>query len=450
MGEMVVTLGLDRAISRFLPIYHERRDFDNLFGTIILAVSSILSLGVALVLLVWAFQGSIVRDMVDDQQVVTLLLILVALSPIQALDGVVSAMFAIFVGPRSIFFRKHLLAPGMKLAVVVLLVLHGNGVSFLAGGYVAAAALGLVIYIAVLFRALMRQGLFRHFRLKTTTLPRREILLFTIPLLTSDLMHIFMNSMDAFFLKHFHSTVEVAAFRAVQPAARLNQLVLASSSLMFLPLASRLFALNDREGISKLYWQTTAWIAVVSFPLFVITFSFARPVTVLLYGKEYEESAAVLAMLSLGYYFNSALGLNGYTLTALGKMRFVVAANVVSMAVSLGMNLLLIPRYGAFGAAVGNCGAVVARNIIFQTGLRRSTEINLLEWRYLKIYLVIGLVALGLLVLQSSLSLRIHFSLALAALGTFVVFRLNRKALGVGKIFPELLRIPLARHLFRE
>jgi len=45
IGQFVVSLGLDKAVSRFVPIYHEQKDYNRMFGTIILAVGTILSLG---------------------------------------------------------------------------------------------------------------------------------------------------------------------------------------------------------------------------------------------------------------------------------------------------------------------------------------------------------------------------------------------------------------------
>ena len=53
---------------------------------------------------------------------IALLLILIGLAPMQALDDLIAAMFAIFASPRSIFFRKYVLAPGLKLSVVLLLI----------------------------------------------------------------------------------------------------------------------------------------------------------------------------------------------------------------------------------------------------------------------------------------------------------------------------------------
>jgi O-antigen/teichoic acid export membrane protein len=378
---------------------------------------------------------------------------MIGLAPVQAIDDLMAAMFATFASPRSIFFRKYVLAPGLKLLVVGLLILSGKDVFFLAQGYLAATMLGVVIYSYVLIGVLRKQGLLQRFRFKTINIPARELLGFTIPLLTSDLVYVVMNASDGFLLERFHNAAEVAVFRVVQPAAVLNQFVLASFTLLFTPAAARMFARNDREGINTLYWQTAIWIAVISFPVFALTFSMAQPLTVLLYEQRYEQSWIILALLSFGYYFNAALGFNGLTLKVYGKLRYIVVINVFAAVLNIAINLLLIPSYGALGAACGTCGTMVVHNLLKQAGLGFGTGIKIFEWHYLKMYLGIAIASVALLAAQilirrSLPGWSVPIGFILTASVTLLVLALNRKALNVGQAFPELLKIPLARRFF--
>ncbi|MCZ7573791.1 MAG: flippase [Ardenticatenaceae bacterium] len=450
LGETIATFGLDRAITRFVPIYHEQHDFSKLFGTIIMVVSTILSLGLAMVLLVFGLQGLFARSFISDQQALTLLLILIVLAPIQALDGLLDGMFAVFAKPRAIFFRKYILGPGLKLSVVLLLILGHSTSTFLAAGYLASGTIAVAVYTVILFQTLRTQGLFQHFDRQNITIPAREILSFTIPLLTSDLVYVVMNTMDAVLLERFQSTVDVAALRAVQPTAKMNQFVLTSFTLLFTPLAARLFAKNDRDGINNLYWQTAIWIAVISFPVFALTFSLARPLTLLLYGARYEQSAIILALLSFAYYFNAALGQNGLTLKVFGMVRYIVIVDVLATIVNLGVNLLLIPRYGALGAAIGTASTLIAFNIFKQAGLAFGTGITLFDPRYFKVYASIAISAFSLFLVQLVPAIPPYVDFALAAIVSLLVLRLNRKSLNVEQTFPELLRFPLAQRLLRN
>lgn len=447
LGQSIATFGLDRAITRFAPIYHEKQEYDKLFGTLILVLATVVSLGLAMALLFFRFQDFIGQSWIKDDQALQLLLILIFLAPLQAVDDLFVGMFAVFTGSRAVFFRKHLMGPGIKLAAVLALMLAGGNVFFLAGAQLVGATLAIIIYSVMLVRALRKQQLFEHFALRSVTMPWREILAFTIPLLTSDLVYVVMNSMDAVMIQYFHGAVDVASLRAVQPTAKLNQMVLMSFGLLFTPAAARMFARNDRTGINNLYWQNAIWIAVASFPIFVLTFSLAQPITILLYGERYAQSAMILALLSFSYYFNAALGQNGLTLKVFGLVRYVVVINIIAVLANLVANLLLIPRYGALGATIGTAGTLVLHNLLKQTGLRMGTGIDLFEWRYLRVYVIIALGAGALLLTQWLLAPSVYVSVGLAGLVSVMVVRLNRHLLDIEGNFPELLRLPLVKRV---
>ncbi len=447
LGETIVTLGLDRAVTRFVPIYHEREDYPRMFGTMLMVLGTILGLGMILVVGMVALQGAVAEHLISDRRAVELLVILIALSPVQALDNVLNSLFAVFSKPSAIFFRKYVLGPSLKILIVALLILGDSGVIFLAWGYLGAGILGVTIFSVVLWRVLREQGVLTRFSLSTVHIPAREVLMFTMPLLTTDLVYTVMNTMDAVLLERSGGSVDVAAFRAVQPTARLNQIVLQSFALLFTPAAARLFARDDREGINTLYWQNAAWMAIFSFPIFALTFSLAGPITVLLYGTRYEDSALIMAMLSLGYYFNAATGQNGLTLKVLGKLRYIVTVDVLIAFVNLGVNLALIPRYGAMGAAVGTMSTMILYNLLKQIGLVFGTGIRVMDPRYLRMYATIILGAGGLLLLEALVNPPVLAGIFVAALVSLLVLRLNHRLLNLETMFPELLRIPLVRRL---
>jgi O-antigen/teichoic acid export membrane protein len=447
LGSSIATFGLDRSITRFLPIYEEQGRYDKMLGTIVMVTGTILSLSLAAILLVYGLQGVLGGSLIRDEQAISLLLILIILSPIQALDGLLTGMFAVISKPRAIFFRKYVLGPGLRLAVVLLLILGESGVSFLATGYVVTGALAVGIYVVILFRFLREEGLLQRFSLGTMQIPAKEVFAFTLPLLSSDLMYMAMNTSDVLLLGHYQGSAEVASFRAIWPAAHLNQLVMSSFALLFTPAAARLFARGDHEGINQLYWKTALWIAVFSFPIFALTFSLAEPFTVTAYGARYEDSATYLMLLSFGYYFNAALGFNGLTLKVFGKLKYIVSINALAAAVNVAINLVLIPRYGALGAAIGTTATLVAHNFLKQAGLLLGTGISLFQRRDAAVYVGIAFGALFLLGVQLTLSPPFYVGFALATLVSLLVLAVSRKSLRTGETFPELMRFRLARLL---
>jgi O-antigen/teichoic acid export membrane protein len=447
LGETLVTLGIDRAVGRFLPIYQERGDWAKLFGTIVLVGGTIVALGLVLIILVLGLAGTLGHSLVDDDLAIALIVILVVLAPLQAADTMFANVLAVFASPRAIFVRRFVLAPVLRLAVVGLLVLGRFDVTFLAVGYVVTGAIGVALYAFLLFRVLGDQGIRRHLDVRKLDLPAREILVYTVPLLTTDLVFVLMNTTDAVLLGAFHGVDEVGAWRVVQPLGGLNQLVLSSFTLLFVPAAARLFARGANDEMRDLYWQTAIWMAVSTFPIFVVTFALAEPVTVLLYEPRYASSAILLTLLAVGRYVDVVLGFNGLTLRVFGNMRAIVAVNLFAAVVNLGLNLLLIPPLGALGAAIGTASTLVLYNVAKQVALARATTLPAFEPRYLRVYVVIVLSAVACYAFQSIVHPPLPVGLAVAAALSLVVLLVSREQLRMAQTFPELMRLPFARLL---
>ena len=198
-----------------------------------------------------------------------------------------------------------------------------------------------------------------------------------------------MNTSNVIMLGHFGNTEEVADYRVVQPPAHLNLLIMSTFQLLFTPAAARLFARDDRRGMADLYWRTSLWVAVASFPVLAATTAFAKPVTVAMFGDRYEGSATILALLSVGYYVSAALGFNGVTLRVHGMVRPIVTVSLLAAAMNLALNLALIPPLGAIGAGIGTCVTFLVHNVLKQAALARHTTIPFFDRRFLKPYATI-------------------------------------------------------------
>lgn len=448
LGSSFIVFGMDKTITRFAPIYKEKGEYHNLFGSIIIMASTILSLGFFLVLLVFSFRGWIAESYVKDQQEINLLLLLIVLAPIQALDSFLVGMLAVFAKPSAIFFRRYILGPGLKILVVLSIILLNSNVYFLSAGYLVASALGVIIFSGVLIQSLRNQELWKHFNIQKIKFPIKEVFGFSIPLLTTNFVYILRSQLVIVMLQYFHGTLDVASFRAVQPTADLNTVVIQSFAFLFMPSIARMFVKEDHAGIDNLYWQSAVWIAVISFPIFLVTFSLAQPLTLLFFGERYAQSGSIMALLAFGYYFNAALGFNADTLRVHGKLRYTVTIDFLAMLVSVGLSLMLIPHYGAMGAAIGTCLTLVVYNLLNHVGLKFATKINLFNWHYLRVYVSIGLGTLALAVFQSLVSPPIFIGLVLAGLISLIVLWINRYVLNIEQTFPELLRFKLVRILF--
>lgn len=448
-GRILLSLGQGRLLSRFMATYEEQQDYPRMFGAMFLAAGTIVATSVPTIALLFLFADELFSGTLGGDAGVRVVLILIFVAPMEALDQVFVSLFAVFSKPRAIFFRKHLLAPGLRFIVVLLLALTGSGITFLAVGYLLASVAGLLLYVGLLTGALRERGLIQEFNPRNVVLPFRAVFEFSLPLITGELTLLSMKVGGVMVLALYHPITEVADYRVVFGTARLNTAITASFATLFLPTIARLYARSDLSGLRRSYWHTAAFVAVCTFPIFALTGPLAPATTVALFGERYAGSAVILSILAVGYYFNVILGFNVYALQVAGRIRFLVLVNVVIAALNLGLAFALAPRYGGVGVAAANGTALVVQNLMNQWMLRRTIPTGWIARECWWCYTMIVAGAGVLWGIQALVSPGIVVSVVLGAVVSLAILFGSQRALKFGDTFPELRRIPLLGKLIR-
>jgi O-antigen/teichoic acid export membrane protein len=376
--EGAISLGLPSGISRALPQWQERGERARMLAGLARAALVLVGAGLAI-----ALAGSLAPDLLrrvcgGSEAGARLLAILLWVIPVEALERLAVGVFASFSKAGAIFVRRHLLAPGFRLALVCACVVLDASATFLAWGYVGATCLGLAINAGVLARVLRAEiGRFEGGELASAFRAVRlgELLRISLPLCASELLALALQNLPTLVLGQLRTADAVAELRAILPAANLNTLLMGSAALLFTPALTRFTARGDLDGARSLYARSARWLAVLSLPIFALTSLGADPLAVTLYGERYASSAGPLRILAAAYYLNAALGFNQLTLVLLGHSRRALGIGAAALAIELGLALALIPAQGALGAALASAGGLVAQNLLSQAALARVAGI---------------------------------------------------------------------------
>ena len=442
-GRILLSLGQGRLLSRFMAGYEEEGDYPRMFGAMFLAVGTILVTSVPVIAVLFIWSNELLGPVVEGGTAVRLVLVLLFVAPMEALDQVFVSLFAVFSKPRAIFFRKYLMAPGLRFVVVLVLWLTGQSVMFLAVGYLLASLAGILLYVGLLIRLLHERGLWRQFDPRKVVLPFRAVFAFSVPLITGELALLSMKVGGVMVLALYHPVTEIADYRAVFGVARLNTAVTTSFAILFLPVIARLHARARIDELRDTYWHTATFVAVATFPIFALTGPLAPATTVTLFGSRYADSASVLSILAVGYYLNVMFGFNVYTLQVCGRLRLLVGVNLFMASLNIGLCFALAEELGAVGIALANCAALTSQNLINQWALRGAIRTGFIPRESWSCYaLVVGGAAL-LWIVELTLAPGMVLSLGAAVLVSFVVLLGSQKALRLADTFPELCRLPV-------
>lgn len=444
--QAVVPLGLDRASARFLTLYDERRDYNRLFGLMVIELIVIVGMGVLVVGGALVLSGTL-EEIAPSSSAVVILLVLIALAPIQALDVILVEMFAVFASPWSVFLRRYVMEPALRLLVVALLIMFDQQAMFLTVGFVLVGAVGLTLYLILLLRLFRRNGLAQHFSMRGIVLPWSEVARFCGPVMLMSLVAVATTELAAVILGRDGGSTEVAELRAVLPFAVLNLGVFFTFTTLFTPAAARLVARGEHQSVRDLYWQSAMWVAVLTFPVLAATTALARPFTVFALGDRYASSAVILMILSVGYYLNAAFGFNGLIVQLLGRSKWVLVTSGLTLLVMVVATFVLVPEYLAVGAAFSVLITLVVHNLLKQLGLGFGAGIGIVHRAHSVVILQVGLAVVLMYGFEYWFEPGLGIGLLIVVVMWLLLLRRTRAHLRLSDVFPEATRIPGLRWL---
>jgi O-antigen/teichoic acid export membrane protein len=196
----------------------------------------------------------------------------------------------------------------------------------------------------------------------------RRLMRVAVPLALAGASILIMNELDKVMLAIFWPETEVGLYNAGFRLSRQAILLLPVVNAAISPFVGPLLAEGRHEDLHRLYRDTTRWSLAAGWSAALLFTVFARDF-VGLFGADYADATSVLVLLSFGQLVNASVGNAGVILQFSGHERMELSNGVLVTVVNFVLNLALIPRYGAEGAAFATLLSLVlvAVRRVFQT-----------------------------------------------------------------------------------
>lgn len=121
---------------------------------------------------------------------------------------------------------------------------------------------------------------------------------------------------------------------------------------------------KDQAVYEKRVTQLYSIITFMSLSQSIVMTVLAKPLVYLLFGSEYMKSAGILAVAVWYVTFSYYGSVRNIWILAEGKQKYLTGINVVGAVANVVFNLLLIPYWGAIGAAVASLVTQFFTNVI--------------------------------------------------------------------------------------
>jgi len=238
---------------------------------------------------------------------------------------------------------------GFPFAITAVLLLLGYGLLGATIGYVAGIAATLLLAV-VLHRREPVGG--------ASTLTVRRFAATALPLALASASILLMNELDKVMLAIFRTEAEVGIYNAAFRISRQTVLLLPALNAAISPWVAPLLAEGRHDDLRRLYRQTTKWSLAAGWAAALVFVTFA-PECLSLFGPGYVTGASTLVLLALGQAVNSAAGNAGVVLQFSGHQQRELVIGLWGIGTNVVLNVALIPRFGATGAAWATVASLV-------------------------------------------------------------------------------------------
>jgi O-antigen/teichoic acid export membrane protein len=359
-------LGTGLGAVYFISRYRTQGQPERIRAVVLVGLLPVLGVGTAIAVAGWFAAPALSEVLFKDPppQAATTLRLLLLFVPFAAAGDFALAACRGFGRMKPLLLverlgRNLLQVAGVALAAVLALsATFGLPLAWVAP-YLPTALLG-VVWLFLLVRRAERQA---GVRPAGTGQQWRPFWRYSGPRALSGLAQMAVQRVDIVLLGAMRGLADAAVYTAATRFLALGQLAgQALSTAVQHRLAEHLHR-GDRVAAGRLYQTATGWLVLLAWPAYLLFAVFAEAV-VALFGEGYEAGRWVTVYLALTMLVATGCGMVDTVLNMAGKTAWTFYNALAGTVVNVVANLLLIPPYGIFGAAVAWSLAILVNNIV--------------------------------------------------------------------------------------
>ena len=181
---------------------------------------------------------------------------------------------------------------------------------------------------------------------------------------------------DILMLGFWYEDSDVGLYRIALSIRTLVVFGLVALYLGAQPYIVSAFTAGDRSKLQKIVRAVATLSFLSSLAVASVIWVEGEFVIRLLFGDAYEGAYTPLVILAAGSVLHALFGLGGGVLTMTGHEKYVLWASVISVALNVIGNALLIPHYGTVGAAIATASSLAVGEVIKYFMARRCLGVD--------------------------------------------------------------------------
>ena len=192
---------------------------------------------------------------------------------------------------------------------------------------------------------------------------------FTAPRALAAVFEIALIWVDVLIVGAFLSPRWAAVYAAASRFITAGTLGLSAIRISIAPRISVLLATHRVDEASYLHRVACRWVVTLSWPLY-LAIAVGAPLLLRVFGPRYTEGAAALRLLCLAMALSLAAGTIQTVLLMGGKSSWNLLNKAAAVVLNVGLNLVLVPRWGIDGAAVAWAATILLDTVLAAAEVR--------------------------------------------------------------------------------
>jgi len=206
---------------------------------------------------------------------------------------------------------------------------------------------------------------------------RKKWLAALVPFSLINIVTVFNSNIGIVLLGFIGESESVAAMRVADKGAQLVNLPLVLIGMVMAPYVVDAWNGNKKETLQRLAKRSSQGALALSLPVILAFLFYGEEIINLVFGDEYGAiSFAPLLVLTMGQLCNVFFGHVGLFLSMTGHERISLVGQIVSLIINVCLCLVLIPYYGAIGAAIGVSLGILVWNVLLFSLLYKKTGVK--------------------------------------------------------------------------
>jgi O-antigen/teichoic acid export membrane protein len=253
----------------------------------------------------------------------------------------------LFLGLRRLGYR---LATGLiDLVLLIVLVAYAVRHDFSLAAVLWCYVIAEITMVAS--TALVVRFAFGRFRLTRDPARLGAVMRESLPFFVMGSLGLLLFKVDTLLLGLLRSSAEVARYEAAYKFLEVSRFAVRPAGMVFFPLSAQLVAREDWTGFFALGQRLALGAGGIGLVVAAAAMSLAPWLVPLVWGPAYGSSIPILRVLFLAAPFVFLSFVGTFLAQALHLERLVVRIVLASVVGNILLNALVIPRFGALGAA---------------------------------------------------------------------------------------------------